>query len=93
MRAATIAFEKLYWLAMATVPLFPSYVLHTYNSLPACSNNGICFHFGYILNREGTAIILLAAFLLWPICAWQLAGKHIWSRIHRHRSSPDSPRS
>lgn len=85
MRAAILAFETLYWLAVAGVPLIPLYVLSTYDSAPACDDRGICFHFGYAMNANGTEAILLAMVLLWPMCAWQLVGKHIWFHFRAPR--------
>lgn len=81
MRIGVIAFQKLYWIAVACVPIFPLYILQTYNSRSACSDSGICFHFGYLLHTEGTVIVLFAAVFLWPLCVWRLGGKHIWPHI------------
>jgi hypothetical protein len=86
MKTATVAFEKLYWIAVATVPWFPIYVLGTFNPQPECvdSENCLHIHFGLLLNREGKEIIFLVVFLLWPICAWNIAGKHLWPWINKH---------
>ena len=85
MKTAAIALEKLYWIAVATVPMFPIYVLRTFNSPLTCADNETCLHihFAILFNREGEAIVLLVAFLLWPLCVWKIAGKHIWLCIKK----------
>jgi hypothetical protein len=83
MKITTFILEKIYWLCVASIPILPLIVLHTYFSALACSDDGICFQYGHsVLNSEGETITMLAGLLLWPNCAWNLIGKHVWSRIH-----------
>jgi hypothetical protein len=72
------ALRKMYWLIVVGIPLLPPYVLFKYHSSLACSENGICFRYGHpFLNGDGLAIVDLSMALLWPICIWQLIGKHL----------------
>lgn len=70
---------KILWLVLAGIPLIPPFVLFRFQSVLSCSDNGICFRSGHpFLNGEGTAIVYLSMILLWPMCAWQLIGKHVF---------------
>jgi len=78
MKMIGMAIRKMYWLVVAGIPLLPPYVHFEYHSSPACSDNGICFRYGHpFLNGDGTAIVELSMALLWPMCIWQLIGKHL----------------
>lgn len=78
MKAISIILEKIYWLVISFVPLLPSYVYGTFPSAQACNMDGICFESGgAIINGETEAIFYLSVLLLWPMCIWQLLGKHI----------------
>jgi hypothetical protein len=78
---ATTVFKKLYWLAVACIPVVPLYVLGTYDSDPVCSDSGICVHFGHMLTGVEQFAVLVTIVLLWPMCAWQLVGKYFWSHL------------
>lgn len=76
-KTARTIFEKMYWLILACIPFLPEYVLLRYQSALACNTDGICFRYGYpSLNSEGLAIVNMSIALLFPVCAWQLLGKH-----------------
>ena len=88
MKAARIALEKIFWLVIAGIPLMPPYVLYEFHSALACSDTGICFRYGNPYpNKEGWMIIYFSMALLWPMCLWELVGKHIFVRIVRPRFS------
>jgi hypothetical protein len=79
MKIAIGVASKVFWLIVACVPLVPPFVLYKFQSVLSCSENGICFRSGHpFLNGEGTAIVYLAMIVLWPMCAWQLIGKHVF---------------
>ena len=79
MKFTAFAIEKIFWLVAASIPVIPPYVLYEFHSVLSCAENGICFRNGYpFLNSEGYAIVYLAVILVWPMCAWQLIGKHIF---------------
>lgn len=83
-KIATIIFEKIYWLILAGIPFLPEYVLLRYRSALACNADGICFRYGYpSLNGEGLAIVNMSIALLFPLCAWQLLGKHVLAGLLR----------
>jgi hypothetical protein len=83
-KIARIIFEKAYWLLLAGIPFFPEYVLLKYRSALACNADGICFRYGYpSLNSEGLAIVNMSIALLFPMCAWQLLGKHVIAALLR----------
>jgi hypothetical protein len=78
-RFATIALVKVYWLAVACIPVVPLYILGTYDSDAVCTDSGICVHFGHMLTRVEEYAVLATIVLLWPLCAWQLVGTHFFS--------------
>jgi hypothetical protein len=88
MKAVCIALEKILWLVVAGIPLMPPYVLYEFHSSLACSDNGICFRYGSpFLNSDGLIIVYFSIALLWPMCIWELIGKHIFFRRLRQRRS------
>lgn len=81
---ANIFIEKFYWLLLAGIPFLPEYVLLKYHSAIVCNIDGICFRYGHpSLNSEGLAIVNMSITLLFPLCIWQLVGKHVLSRLSR----------
>ena len=83
-KIARIIFEKVYWLLLAGIPFLPEYVLLKYHSALVCNVDGICFRYGHpSLNSESLAIVNMSIALLFPVCIWQLLGKHVLAGLLR----------
>lgn len=94
MRVVGIILEKMYWLMIVLIPFLSSYVYGTFPSVRACNVDGICFESGgAIINGETESIFYLSVLLLWPLCIWQLIGKHVVTWRPRASSDRRSPRS
>lgn len=88
MKSAGMVFEKLYWLAIAGVPFFPWYMLDALRERLACAYGTPCFEVGVAYYVEGAVAGVVTGVLLWPMCVWQLGGKHLWHRFVARRGAP-----
>lgn len=80
MKLIKILAEKIYWFFVFAVSLLPAYAYGEYPAVRTCNVDEICFRTGgAILNREAELIIYFIVLVLWPICAWNIFGKHLIS--------------
>ena len=81
MKAVIFIFRKLYWLAVALVPLLPAYVYAAFPEIRNCSAIGICSQTTSVhINNEAISIVYFSFALLLPLCIWKLAGESLFRR-------------
>ena len=77
---------KIYWLMVALVPFYPWYVLTKLQDRLACAWGTPCFVHGLPFQVEGSVAGIFTGVVLWPMCLWQLGGRHLWDRWLRRRN-------
>jgi len=84
MKTIAVVAGKLYWLAVACIPLLLWYLFGTFRSPQECVDTGTCFTFFIPLDSKCLAAVVFSGVVLWPLCAWRLGGRHLWGRIHEN---------
>lgn len=66
--------QKFYWLIVAFIPLLFWYIFGTFFAPHNCHEDRSCLQFYLPLSMESKTAVLVACFLLWPLCARKLIG-------------------
>jgi hypothetical protein len=75
MKILNTILSKIYWLAVASIPLLLWYLFGTFRAPRECVDNATCMQFYSPLDGVCTATVLLACILLWPLCMWRVFKK------------------
>ena len=74
---------KLWWLALAVFPfIFWQRIGSLYKEI-GCARNSDCYNLGTITAYQLEILVIGLAFLVWPICFWNLGGKWLFERLFK----------
>lgn len=69
--------KSIWWVFIAVIPvwlLFQAQMLSGYS----CPVFGDCYDFAALVKQDLEVFSVVAAILLWPVCIWNLGGRHIF---------------